>query len=926
MFLLTTVYFVAALIFLYLFSILRRQFFLFWTVAWIALVVRGLARILVEQGLAPAPGGGHMNEDLARWAEAVGGGFLFMGVAFALAGVYLFARRPYPLGALAAATAVVFAASVAGAILQLPLIQVSTINTVFIVAATGWTAFLFFRFAREFHPMAMGLLGGLFTLFTIHKAIYPVFHFDERLDAIRATAGIYANALELFMAVLALGLLTVVALEDVRADLSRSESRFRQFFEGASDPIYLVSPDTGEIEDVNPRGCEMLGYSREQLLAMSIQDLAAPEQGTSPAGLLSKLSRDSARDTIQTHHRDKSGKLIPVSVTRSAIEVGNRRFLLLHTRDISDLRHQERQLASRISQLQAIQRVSQVLTRTLNTDELCGQLYESIQGLFTLDYYSMDYLDDRQGRLENVTTVQMIGGAMTKIPSDIVGGGLAEAELRRMMKEKLARLVTRDDRAEEDGQEEFPQCCKSLVIVPMVAGDETVGLMTAGSMRSNAFGGSQLDVLQHIASIAGIALKNAQLYEFQQKQIRRQKFLADLGPALITNLDTLQAISLVGGHLKTFMDVSEIEVWLMSEDLSAGALYRAYPSGKPASIALPDTKATPSNVDIVQACHSSGIAIVENDCRNSRLIPQPWVSERQLKSCMAVPVLVGERVVGVMRLDDSRKYAKFRPDDTEFVKLVAQITATALEAARLFQQVRNSEQRFSQLIEASSVGIAILRDRMLEFANATFQEMLELSDTPINSLSLFELVPEEYQTQWRRAVEAVEEGRDHRFEGWMQRPDGNRLWCEVYLSNINYGGVRAVQLLVDDVTQKKAVLAQRQNDLRVRSIGTLTAGIGQDFQSLFSTILGHIGYLKLQGVESEGGERSLLAIEAAVMRALDFTRQLMAFAETSEGGMHLLDLNRLIIQAARLHEGILPDRPRMKFDLAANLPKVLGNE
>jgi PAS domain S-box-containing protein len=375
------------------------------------------------------------------------------------------------------------------------------------------------------------------------------------------------------------------------------------------------------------------------------------------------------------------------------------------------------------------------------------------------------------------------------------------------------------------------------------------------------------------------------------------------------------------------MELSEIEIWLVSDELSEGVLYRAYPSGRPASVPVGQNKSTPANYDIVLAAFSSGLTIVENDCRDSRLIPEAWVTEFHLKSCLSAPIMVGDRAVGVLRLDDTRRFNRFRPDDTEFIKLVSQIMATALEAARLFAQMKSSEQRFSQLVEASSVGIAIVRDRMLEFANTAFQDMLELADSPISSLSIFELIPSEQEAAWRRAFETVEEGRgDQRLEGWMQRPDGNRIWCEVFISSISYGGLRAMQIMVDDITEKKAIQAQRQNDLRVRSIGTLTAGIGQDFQALFSVILGHTAYLKMKGIDSDAAGRSILAVEAAVMRALEFTRQLLTFAETSEGGMSPLDVNGLIVQAARLHEGIVPERPRMKFDLASNLAKVRGNE
>ena len=923
---LTTVYFVAASVFLYLYTLLRRHYFLLWTTGWLCLVVWSLARITLlrdstSMGLDPRAAAAFEN-----WVEAIGGYFLLIGVLVTLAGVYHFLRQSPPTEIIAWIAAPLLLFTIVGP-LGLDTFMITLGLYLFITLATCWIGVLFLYRWTEARTFGLGLLGAGFFFWGFLRLLYPFAFYLDQFEPLRPKLPQFVLLAEVPFALIVFSMTIVVALEEIREELANSEIRFRQFFEGASDPIFLVDPDTGRIHDVNPRGCKLLGYRREELLGMTVQDLAAPEQGTSPAGLLSKLRpRTAGPGTVQTHHRHRDGRLIPISLTRSLIKVGGRDLLLVHTRDISDLRHQEMQLASRISQLQAVQRVSTVLTRTLSTDELCSLLYDNIQGLFVLDFFAMDALDDRTNRLENLATMHMVNGVMTRVPPGPAGGGLAEADLQHLLAEREARLETRKQSRISDAAD-FPDCCLSLAVVPMVAGDESVGMLCAGSLVGRAFDGSQLDLLQHIASIAGIALKNAQLYEFQQQQVRRQKFLADMGPSLITNLDALHAASLVAANMKNFLDLTDIEIWLVSDELSSGALYRAYPSGRPASISLSSSKNnTPTHFDIVTACLSSGLAIVENDCRESRLIPETWVQDRGLKSCMAMPIMVGDRAVGVIRLDDSRRYGRFRPDDTEFVKLVAQIMASALEAARLFQQVRNSEQRFSQLVEASSVGIVILRERMLDFANSYFQEMLELAETPINSLSIFELIPSEFEPQWRRAIEACEEGREQRIEGWMQRSNGSRIWCEIIMTMIDYGGVRAVQLLVDDVTEKRAAQTQRQNDMRVRSIGTLTAGIGQDFQSLFSAILGHVAFLKMQGIGDETSERSILAVEAAILRAMDFTRQLMNFAETSESGIQPTDVNTLIIQASKLFEGILPERPRMKFDLAPNLPKVRGNE
>ncbi|MEQ8821170.1 MAG: PAS domain S-box protein [Sumerlaeia bacterium] len=937
---LSTIYVVALVAFLYLHLILRRTYFLLWAGAWSCVLLRSLLRIhVIENSMDGA------TEAEVFIFEAIGNLVLYLGLLSSAAGVYLFFRRKVP-------EHIIYVVGLGGVVLgAMPLALVdgrlflkALLAGVLVGGATIANGLLFFLIHKGPKSISVTLTGALLILGGTYRILLP---FLSPVYYLPEVSG-YGDSLllpifEVFITLLVLCLSVVIALEQVRGDLIDSERRFRHFFEGASDPIFLVDPEDGRIHNVNPRCSDLLGYEQSQLLTMRIQDLAAPEQGTSPAGLLSKLRyKGTGPDVVQTHHRHRDGRLIPISLTRAPIRVDGRDMLIVHTRDISDLRAQERALASRISQLQAVQRIATVLTRTLSVQDIGPVLFESLQRLLDLDFFAVDRL---AGTPENpiplpISAMKVVNGVMTRMPTTgetglrHAGGGLTLEELQPLIEDRHARLVRRTQE-EADIASDYPGACRTLIVLPMIAGDEVIGLLSLGSSQPHAFDGGQIDLLQHTASIAAIALRNAMLYETQQAQTLRQKTIADLGPRLITEHDSVQVAAVVAEALREFLDLQGVEIWLCSEDPHVSHLTLQYPVREANPIALAGgAEAQTIDMNAIRACFAAGREFVINNCSKSPLIPRSWREELGLLSCLAAPILVGQRAIGVIRLDCTTRYNRFQDEDVEFVRLVTQIAAAALESSRLFQRVQASEQRFSQLIQASSIGIAILRDDRLEFANATFQDMLDLADLPITALSIFEMVPEENEAAWQRMLELAAKGREGHIEGWMQRPDGNRIWAEVSAGLINYGGVRAIQLLVEDVTEKRAAEAQRASDLRVRSIGTLTAGIGQDFQELFSAMLGHIGYLKMQigspfgssGMDTEPLESSILAVEGAIMRALDFTRQLMSFAETSEGGVAILDINGVVMSASKLYENLPSERPRMKFALAPDTPRLRGSE
>lgn len=54
-----------------------------------------------------------------------------------------------------------------------------------------------------------------------------------------------------------------------------SETKYRLIMEQASDGIFIADLE-GRYLDVNPKGCQMLGYSREEILGLGIRDLVPP--------------------------------------------------------------------------------------------------------------------------------------------------------------------------------------------------------------------------------------------------------------------------------------------------------------------------------------------------------------------------------------------------------------------------------------------------------------------------------------------------------------------------------------------------------------------------------------------------------------------------------------------------------------------------
>ncbi len=132
--------------------------------------------------------------------------------------------------------------------------------------------------------------------------------------------------------------------ERKRADaaIRESERRFRLLAENITDTLFLHDFD-GKIIDVNEHACNNLGYTREELLALSIQDI---DQDVISGGHLEQWEQMVPGEpiTLEGVHRRKDGTTFSVEIRLMVFESGGERLMLGVVRDITERKRSEEEL------------------------------------------------------------------------------------------------------------------------------------------------------------------------------------------------------------------------------------------------------------------------------------------------------------------------------------------------------------------------------------------------------------------------------------------------------------------------------------------------------------------------------------------------------------------------------------------------------
>jgi PAS domain S-box-containing protein len=117
----------------------------------------------------------------------------------------------------------------------------------------------------------------------------------------------------------------------------------------AADAVYWIGPQA-TILDVNEAASRMLGYSRDELCAMTVHDLNPDFQADSWPGFWAETQRCGTM-VVETVHRAKNGRLIPIEVSVNYLSYEGKEYHCAFARDITERKRAEQAQAQLIEDL-----------------------------------------------------------------------------------------------------------------------------------------------------------------------------------------------------------------------------------------------------------------------------------------------------------------------------------------------------------------------------------------------------------------------------------------------------------------------------------------------------------------------------------------------------------------------------------------------
>jgi len=330
-----------------------------------------------------------------------------------------------------------------------------------------------------------------------------------------------------------------------------------------------------------------------------------------------------------------------------------------------------------LQEVSALYKIMKSLNSTLSLKEVLTKVVQ----------YSIDTVNGKSGSIMlideetgNLKIFVACGIDKRVIETTVIRPG--EGNVGKVAETGVAQLVVKDRK--KSGKKAQAAPGNPAVYVPLTVQGQIFGVLTImGGRDSCNFTHNDLELLEVIASTAGVAINNAKLYEGLCKKVQEHATLLYVGNAISSSLNpdkVLQevldkAIKLLDAKKGSLMLIDDetkemriVNACGLSDDIIAHTRIKLGEgiSGKVASEGEP-------------LLFKKGIKVADSHREKNG---------KEMQSAISVPVKIKDKVIGVLNISEHLDGENFTADHAGLLQMLASQAAIAIENSRLHRELK----------------------------------------------------------------------------------------------------------------------------------------------------------------------------------------------------------------------------------------------
>ena len=215
---------------------------------------------------------------------------------------------------------------------------------------------------------------------------------------------------------------------------------------------------------------------------------------------------------------------------------------------------------------------------------------------------------------------------------------------------------------------------------------------------------------------------------------------------------------------------------------------------------------------------------------------------------LGAPMIMNGRVLGVLEVFDYQNEEAYGENEKQLLTFIADQTALAIERKQAEHALRESEQKFRALFEASSAGVMLHDEKEYLAVNPAILRILGykkeselLGKSPALTSPPVQPSGQSSEELARQYIDECLAKGSARFDWVGRTAQGKDVPLEVILTRVEWGGKQVIQAVVNDISERKRAEAELLRSLaRERELSALKSSFVSMVSHEFRTPLGII--------------------------------------------------------------------------------------
>ncbi len=329
--------------------------------------------------------------------------------------------------------------------------------------------------------------------------------------------------------------------------------------------------------------------------------------------------------------------------------------------------------------------VSSATSETLDLDRILANVAEIVKDVVPYDLFAILLYSEKRAGLR---ILHSIGHREEVIKSLVIPLGEGITGLAASRREPI--LIPDVRKAPE--YLNALDAVRSELAVPMVARGKLVGVIDLQSTRLNAYNQQDRALVMLIATRVAVSIDNARLYRRVERQNRTLRTLAHLSREFGSILALDELLGKIAKTIHAMVNFDAFSILLV--DQQKMVLRHRFSERYDERVELDNI---PIGKGITGAAAESREPVVVADTLAD---PRYIASHPDIRSEVAIPLIMRDRVIGVMDLE-SERLGYFTEDHVRLLALLGPQIASSVENARLYEELALSERGMEQDLKAA---------------------------------------------------------------------------------------------------------------------------------------------------------------------------------------------------------------------------------